>query len=53
MKFLGRRKWWMTALGVWLVWTGLVQLLSIQFAQAGMIAAVLAVAAGVLILLDR
>jgi hypothetical protein len=53
MKFFGRRKWWMTVLGAWLLWTGLLPLLHIDFTHSGTIGLALAIAAGVLILLDR
>ena len=43
----------MLLLGIYLIASGLIPLLSISFANAGMVLAVLAVAAGVLILLGR
>jgi hypothetical protein len=43
----------MLLLGIWLIVTGLVPLLSLSIAGIGTILAVLAVAAGVLILLGR
>jgi hypothetical protein len=43
----------MLLLGIWLIVTGLVPLLSISISGIGTIMAVLAVAAGVLILLGR
>jgi hypothetical protein len=53
MRFFSRRKWWATLLGVYLIWTGLVALVQITFAPAGTISNLLAIAAGVLVLLDR
>jgi hypothetical protein len=43
----------MLLLGIWLILTGLVPLLSISITGIGVILAVLAIAAGVLILLGR
>jgi hypothetical protein len=43
----------MTLLAVWLILTGLLPLLHAEIVYAGTISAVLAIAAGVLILLDR
>ncbi len=43
----------MTVLAVWLILMGLVPLAHIEFPQSGTILGVLAIAAGVLILLDR
>ena len=43
----------MLLLGVWLILSGLIPLLSLSFAALGMLMAILAVAAGVLILLGR
>jgi len=43
----------MLLLGVWLILSGLLPLLSLTFPGAGMIMAVLAIAAGVLILVGR
>jgi hypothetical protein len=43
----------MLLLGIWLILTGLIPLLSISISGIGTIMAVLAVAAGVLILLGR
>jgi len=43
----------MLLLGVWLVLSGLLPLLSITFRMQGEIMALLAIAAGVLILLER
>jgi hypothetical protein len=54
MKFFSRsRKWGMPLLGVWLVLTGLLPLLRIDLPYSGTLLALLAIAAGVLILLDR
>lgn len=43
----------MLLLAIWLILTGLFSLLSVSFAGFGVIMAVLAIAAGVLILLGR
>lgn len=43
----------MMVLGVWLILTGLIPLLNLSFPQLGMVMAVLAIAAGALILMGR
>ena len=43
----------MILLGVWLILTGLIALLNFSFAGLGIIMAILAIAAGVFILLGR
>jgi hypothetical protein len=43
----------MLLLGIWLILTGLLQIASISIAGAGILMAVLAIGAGVLILLGR
>lgn len=48
-----QRNWGLTALALWLIATGLVPLLNLNIPQSGQILAVLAVAAGILILLGR
>jgi hypothetical protein len=53
MKWLGTKNWGMLLLGIWLVLTGLLPLMHITFLNMGSLLAVLAVAAGSLILLDR
>ena len=53
MKWLGTKNLGMLLLGIWLVLTGLLPLMHISFANMGSIMAVLAVAAGSLILLGR
>ena len=53
MSFFNRRKWGTTLLAVWLIVMGLLPLLSIDIPHSGTILAVVAIAAGVLILLDR
>jgi hypothetical protein len=53
MKLFNRRKWGLPVLGVWLILTGLLPLARIDVPLAGTVLAVLAIAAGVLILLDR
>ncbi len=40
-------------LGIWLIMTGLISVLSLSFAGLPMVMAILAIAAGVLILLGR
>lgn len=53
MKWLGTGNLGMLLLAIWLILTGLLPLLHITFANMGSIFAVLAIAAGVLILLGR
>jgi hypothetical protein len=53
MRFFNRRKWGTTLLAVWLIATGLLPLVRTDIPQSGTILAVLAIAAGVLIFLDR
>jgi hypothetical protein len=48
-----RRNWGHTALGIWLIAAGLLPLLGITVPYSGQLLAVLAVAAGVLILMQR
>ena len=43
----------MLLLGIWLIVTGLLQVVSIPIPSIGIMLAILAIAAGVLILLDR
>jgi hypothetical protein len=43
----------MLTLGVWLILTGLLPLVNLSFAGLGTLMAILAIAAGILILLDR
>jgi hypothetical protein len=43
----------MLLLGIWLVLTGLISLLQLSFAGLGMLMAILALAAGVLVLMGR
>ncbi len=43
----------MLLLGIWLVLTGLIPLVSLSFAGLGTLMAILAIAAGVLLLLGR
>ncbi len=45
--------WGFTLLGIWLILTGVLPLLGIAVAHSGTILSILAVAAGVLILLRR
>jgi len=53
MKMIGTRNWGMLLLGIWLVITGLKPFLHLSFVDTGLISAVVALAAGVLILLGR
>ena len=53
MRFFNRRKWGMTLLAVWLIVMGVLPLLRIDIPHSGTILGLLAVAAGVLLLLDR
>lgn len=53
MKWLGTKNLGMLLLGIWLVATGLLPLVHVTFANMNSILAVLAIAAGCLILLDR
>jgi hypothetical protein len=53
MRFKLARGWGMMLLAVWLILTGLIPLLSINVAHMGTVMAILAVAAGVLILFGR
>jgi hypothetical protein len=48
-----RTTWGHTALGIWLIATGLVPLLGIDVPHAGQILAALAVLSGILILIQR
>ena len=43
----------MILLGIWLIMTGLIQLFHLSFKGLPLIMAILAIAAGVLVLLDR
>jgi hypothetical protein len=43
----------MLLLGVWLILSGLIPLLSISFSGLGMVMAILAIAAGILIVVGR
>ena len=45
--------WGMLLLAIWLILYGLIGLLGLSFSGLGVIMAILAIAAGVLILLDR
>jgi len=53
MKWIGTKNLGMLLLGVWLVATGLLPFVSITFVNIGLVLALLAIAAGVLILLGR
>jgi hypothetical protein len=47
-----QRKWGLIALGILLILMGLIPLLNIKF-DTGLLVAILSIAAGILILLDR
>jgi nitrate reductase gamma subunit len=51
--FKGRRKFGMLLLAIWLVATGLADLIHLNFMFMGTILGALAIAAGVLLLIDR
>lgn len=53
MKWLGTKNLGILLLAIWLIVTGLVPLLHITFPNLGLILAVLALAAGILLLLER
>jgi hypothetical protein len=53
MKWLGTRNLGLLLLAIWLIITGLLPFVQISFANMGSVLAVLAIAAGVLILLER
>lgn len=53
MKWLGTGNWGMLLLGIWLLITGLAAVFQITFANMGLILGLLALVAGVLILLGR
>ncbi|MHC1759279.1 MAG: hypothetical protein AB9917_07190 [Negativicutes bacterium] len=50
---IGRRNLGMLLLGIWLIVTGLTQVVNVPIPSIGIIRAMLAIAAGVLILLGR
>jgi len=47
------KKWGMILLAIWLILTGLLQLVKMDIPYIGVIMSVLAIAAGVLILMDK
>lgn len=53
MKWLGTGDLGMLLLAIWLILTGLLPLLHVSFPQSGIVMAVLAVAAGIMLLLRR
>jgi hypothetical protein len=53
MQWIGTKNLGMLLLGIWLIATGILPFVSITFVNMGMVLAVLAIAAGVLILLGR
>ena len=52
-KWRTQRTWGTTALGIWLVATGLLPLLNVSIPQSGPILSLLAAASGILILMQR
>ena len=53
MKWIGTKNLGMLLLGIWLILTGVLPLVQITFANLSLLMAVLAIAAGALILLGR
>jgi hypothetical protein len=53
MRWIGTNNLGMLLLGIWLIATGLLPFVSITFVNMGLVLAVLAIAAGVLILMGR
>ena len=53
MKWLGTKNLGLLLLGIWLILTGLLPFVHVNYANLGSIFSVLAVAAGILILLGR
>ena len=53
MKWLGTKNIGMLLLAIWLIATGALAFVHINFAQTGLVLSVLAIAAGVLLLLGR
>jgi hypothetical protein len=53
MRWIGTNNLGMLLLGIWLIATGLFPFVSITFVNMGLVLAVLAIAAGVLILMGR
>ena len=53
MKWAGTKNWGMLLLAVWLIIQGVSAFVDISFAQLGAVLAVLAIASGVLLLLER
>jgi hypothetical protein len=53
MKWPGRKNWGMLALAIWLIATGASSFVQISAINMGLILAVLAIVAGILLLLDR
>lgn len=53
MQWLGTKNLGMLVLAIWLILTGVLAFVHINFAQMGLVLAALAIAAGVLILLGR
>ena len=53
MKWLGTKNLGMLLLAIWLIASGVLAFVHINFAQTGLVLAALAIAAGVLLLLGR
>jgi len=53
MRWIGTNNLGMLLLGIWLIATGLLPFVSITFVNIGLVLAMLAIAAGVLILMGR
>jgi hypothetical protein len=53
MRWIGTNNLGMLLLGIWLIATGLLPFVSITFVNMGLVLAVLAIVAGVLILMGR
>jgi hypothetical protein len=53
MTWFGRKSWGMLLLCIWLIATGVIVLVGLSFRGMPEVMAILAIAAGVLILLDR
>ncbi len=53
MNLIGTKNWGMLLLGIWLIMTGLQPFLHLSFINLGLISAIVALAAGILILMGR
>jgi len=52
-KFKRTKKLGLLLLGIWLIMTGLIQLLNLSFEGLPLIMSILAIASGVLVIIDR